>query len=132
MISESALESFCRPAILGRARIIAQREGRIWDRCCLYEGKLTHLSARVDSSSGYTDTYDASITLDEASDQVFSYECTCPAARKFAGPCKHSIALALDFLKPAFEIRDAVADASAVHFQPALARASRAYAASQS
>ena len=97
MISESALESFCRPAILGRARIIAQREGRIWDRCCLYEGKLTHLSARVDSSSGYTDTYDASITLDEASDQVFSYECTCPAARKFAGPCKHSIALALDF-----------------------------------
>ena len=97
MISESALAEFCRPAILGRARIIAQREGRIWDRTCLYEGNLTHLSAHVDSSSGYQDGYEASITIDETAEQVFSYECTCPAARKFSGPCKHSIALAIDF-----------------------------------
>ena len=97
MISERALAAVCRPAILGRARVIAQREGRIWDRCCSYEGRLTHLTARIDSSSGYDDSYDVSLTVDEAADEVFSYECTCPAARRFSGPCKHSIALALDF-----------------------------------
>lgn len=97
MISEQALERVCRPAILGRARVIAQREGRIWDRACSYEDHLTVLSARVDSASGYAASYDASITIDEAADEVFSYDCTCPASQRFAGPCKHSIALALDF-----------------------------------
>ncbi len=97
MISEQALARACRPAILGRARIIAQREGRIWQRVCSYEGRLTHLTARVDSSSGYAESYEASLTIDEAADDVFSYECSCPAAARFAGPCKHSIALGLDF-----------------------------------
>lgn len=77
--------------------MIAQREGRIWDRTCSYEGSLTHLCARVDSSSGYSDSYETSVTIDEVSDEVFGYECSCPAARKFSGPCKHSIALVLDF-----------------------------------
>ncbi|MDO4403915.1 MAG: DEAD/DEAH box helicase [Atopobiaceae bacterium] len=97
MISEQALESACRPAIMGRARIIAQREGRFWDRSCSYEGSLTHLCAHVDSASGYADSYETSITIDESTDEVFSYDCSCPAARRFSGPCKHSIALALDF-----------------------------------
>lgn len=97
MISEMALSRVCRPAILGRARIIAQREGRIWNRACTYEGHLTHLSARVDSASGYDESYETQLTIDETADEVFSYECTCPASRKFSGPCKHSIALALDF-----------------------------------
>lgn len=97
MISEGALSRACRPAILGRARMIAQREGRIWERTCTYEGRLTHLSAQVDSSSGYADSYETSITLDEAADELFSFDCSCPAAARFPGPCKHSIALALDF-----------------------------------
>lgn len=97
MISEDALSRACRPAIYGRARMIAQREGRISERLCTYEGGLTHLTACIDSSSGYASTYDTSITLDEDSDQVFSYGCSCPAARRFSGPCKHSIALAMDF-----------------------------------
>ena len=73
MISESALARTCRPAILGRARMIAQREGRIWDRTCSYEGSLTHLCARVDSSSGYSDSYETSVTIDEVSDEVFDF-----------------------------------------------------------
>ena len=97
MISEDALAAACRPAILGRARIIARREGRIWERTCSYEGGLTHLTAHVDSASGYMDSYETSITIDENADVVHSYTCSCPAARKFSGPCKHSIALALDF-----------------------------------
>ena len=97
MISEQALARACRPAILGRARMIAQREGRIWNRSCTYENHLTHLSARVDSASGRAESYETTVTIDEVSDELFSYDCTCPAAARFSGPCKHSIALALDF-----------------------------------
>lgn len=120
MISEHALAAVCRPAILGRARVIAQREGRIWDRSCSYEGRLTHLSARIDSSSGYEDSYDASLIIDETADQVFSYECTCPAARRFSGPCKHSIALALDFNRNA-DSYEGFSELEHVSTSPALA-----------
>ena len=120
MISEHALAAACRPAILGRARMIAQREGRIWDRSCSYEGRLTHLSARIDSSSGYADSYDASLVVDETADEVFSYECTCPAARRFSGPCKHSIALALDFNRNA-DLYEGFSELEHVSTSPALA-----------
>ena len=120
MISEHALAAVCRPAILGRARVIAQREGRIWDRRCSYEGRLTHLSARIDSSSGYEDSYDASLIVDETDDQVFFYECTCPAARRFSGPCKHSIALALDFNRNA-DSYEGFSELEHVSTSPALA-----------
>lgn len=97
MISETALARACRPAIFERARMIAQREGRMGERACTYEGRLTHLSANVDSSSGRPGSYEASIIIDEVADEVFSCSCSCPAAARFPGPCKHSIAVALDF-----------------------------------
>ena len=77
--------------------MIARREGRISERTCSYEDNLTHLSARIDSASGYATAYDTSITIDEVGDELFSFDCSCPAAQRFSGPCKHSIALALDF-----------------------------------
>lgn len=97
MISEDALNALCRPAILGRAQIIARREGRLWKRRLSYEGSLTKLEAYVDSATGYEDHYHARICFDEAADEVVSYSCTCPAAARYPGPCKHSVALALDF-----------------------------------
>lgn len=103
MISEKALSKACRPAILGRARIIARRQDGIWKRSCSYEDTLTRIEACVESSSGYQDHYDASITVDEAADRVVAYDCNCPAARTYKGPCKHSIALALDFNRNAAE-----------------------------
>lgn len=97
MISEIALNKVCRPAILGRGRIIAQRGASIRDRECSYDGGVTRLRGKVASSSGYADHYDASIEFDEAADTVLDFDCTCPAAVRYPGPCKHSIALALDF-----------------------------------
>ena len=97
MISETALSKVCRPAILGRASIISQRQGRIWKRSCSYDGSITRVRARVDSASGYEEYYEAGISFDETADTVLDYSCTCPAARRFPGPCKHSVALALDF-----------------------------------
>lgn len=97
MISEQALERACRPAIFGRAHIIAKR-GDIWSRSCSYEGSLTKLSAHVVSSSGYEDFYKTTVELDEPAERLVSYSCSCPAAHRFSGPCKHSMALALDFI----------------------------------
>lgn len=97
MISEIALNKVCRPAILGRGRIIAQRGASIRDRECSYDGGVTRIRGKVASSSGYADHYDATIEFDEAADTVLDFDCTCPAAARYPGPCKHSIALALDF-----------------------------------
>lgn len=97
MISEMALKRATRPAVLGRGRTIARREGRIWDRRISYDGSLTRLSANVDSSSGYEDFYQTRITIDEVADELVSYGCSCPAAHNFPGPCKHCVALALDY-----------------------------------
>ena len=96
MISEKALSRAARPAILGRALKISQRYGSIVGRVCDYEGGVTTLSADVASSAG-SDWYEARISLDEARDEVVDYSCTCPAYYNYPGPCKHCVALALDF-----------------------------------
>ena len=97
MISEAALRRSCRPAVLGRAQTIVQRGGRIWQRDCRHDGPVTHLSANVDGSSGHDVSYHATISFDEVAERVCGFSCTCPAAVRFPGPCKHSVALALDY-----------------------------------
>ena len=98
MISEGALKDICSPAVLSRARSVADRGLRFHNRLCDYEGPLTIVSAKVDASTyAHGESYDTSVTLDEEKDAVVDYDCTCPAALKYAGPCKHSIALVLDF-----------------------------------
>ena len=82
---------------MGRGSIIA-RQGGIRHRTCSYADGLTRLSAQVDSASGYSERYKTQVELDEDSDELVSYDCTCPAAYNYAGPCKHSIAVALDFV----------------------------------
>ena len=97
MISRVALSNSCSPAVLSRAAIVADRGLRIHDRTCSYEGELTVLTASVDATYSYDAPYRASVRIDEEADRLVGYGCTCPAARKYAGPCKHAIALCLDF-----------------------------------
>jgi len=97
MIPEATLKRACRPAVYERGQLIARREGHIWKRSLRYRGPLTVLTANVDSSSGYSDYYRTSITLDETAGEVVDYTCTCPAKHRFAGPCKHCMALAFDY-----------------------------------
>lgn len=114
MISEAALRRSCRPAVLGRAQTIVQRGGRIWQRDCRHDGPVTHLSANVDGSSGHDVSYHATISFDEVAERVCGFSCTCPAAVRFPGPCKHSVALALDYNRGArgFAGYDALVHAS--------------------
>jgi len=97
LISRVALSNSCSPAVLSRAAVVADRGLRIHDRTCSYEGELTILTASVDATYSYDAPYRASVRIDEEADRLVGYGCTCPAARKYAGPCKHAIALCLDF-----------------------------------
>lgn len=105
MISESSLRKICSLAVLSRARDVADRGLRIHNRRCAYDGHTTIISAEVDATFSYDGTYETSVTLDEEADAVCDYGCTCPAARRYAGPCKHAVALVLDFNERAREYR---------------------------
>ncbi len=120
MIPESALKRACRPAVYARAQTIARQSGHIWKRELRYEGSLTILEANVDSSSGYTDYYSTTITLDETAGEVVDYQCSCPAKHRYAGPCKHCMALAFDYNRHP-ERFDGFDDLQYVSTSPALA-----------
>ena len=57
---------------------------------------LVQLDGAVRGSQGTR--YSTWVTLDVVEESVDSYGCTCPAAEKYYGMCKHAVALALRFL----------------------------------
>ena len=96
MIPEIVLQRACGSAGLNRARSIVSR-GLVFDRGCQYHRSHTLLDGRVrcDSVSGLSYTVHA--TVDEDRGELVDYGCTCPAASNLGTPCKHVIALVLDF-----------------------------------
>lgn len=99
MFTSSTLLQSVRPAVYARGRMIAEYSGSFLERSCSYRGAQTNLQAFVKSSSGYQMAYDVELSVDEAQDELVNYSCNCPAARKFFGPCKHVVALGLDYLE---------------------------------
>ena len=98
MLTKDAVASIVRPAVLGRGRMLAKRPGYIWQRSCHYDASHTSIGGRVESSSGYRASYMVRASFDEEADQLVSYGCNCPASYRYAGPCKHVVALTLDFI----------------------------------
>lgn len=82
---------------MSRAYYVAERGVRLHGRTCAYDSGRTMLSADIDGTYSYSGRYHTSVILDEDNDRVLSCRCTCPAAQKYEGPCKHAIALVLDF-----------------------------------
>ena len=97
MISETSLKRMCNAAVLSRARKLADENERIHVRKCRYEGPDTVLGAKVEASYSWDGSYRTSVVIDEEADALVDYDCSCPAARQYSGPCKHAIALVLDF-----------------------------------
>ncbi|MGI6755961.1 MAG: DEAD/DEAH box helicase [Atopobiaceae bacterium] len=97
MISRVSLSKLVSPAVLSRAAIIADRGLLIHDRTCEYKDGLTSLRAVVDAANASEIQDSAHVILDEEKDQLVRYACTCEASRKFGGPCRHCVALCLDF-----------------------------------
>lgn len=84
--------------MLEEATIRELAEQRIYERGMMYyrqnrvhelKGKGAEYTATVSGS----DTYDVQVSLSSGGDGVFSYECTCPSARKYFNACKHVIAV---------------------------------------
>lgn len=97
MVPESAIRHLCSAAVFERARKIVAQGTKIHVRRCRYDDIDTVLRARVDASYSWDEAYRTSVVLDEEAGLVVDYSCDCPASRRFAGPCKHAVALALDF-----------------------------------
>ena len=56
-------------------------------------GSTVGLAGRVKGSDG--SYYSVTVDLDVSAGEVLDYSCTCPAAARYPGMCKHEIALAL-------------------------------------
>ena len=76
----------CDHAVFG----VNKREGSI--------GSTVRLGGNVDASHG--GSYNVTVDLDLATEEVLDYSCTCPAAYSYQGMCKHEIALALAYMGP--------------------------------
>ena len=99
MLTQSALKREVRPAVFERGSMIASSPRAFSVRACRYRGETTDIVALVESSSGYADYYETKISVDEKADRLLDYSCDCPAAHRFSGPCKHAIALGLDYIE---------------------------------
>ena len=97
MISEQELNRICTMRTFQRARQIASSPKNILTKRCRYEASETILNAFVASSHGWDETYRTSVTLDEDNDIFLDYSCTCPDFLHHGTPCKHCVALTLDF-----------------------------------
>ncbi len=60
------------------------------------DDESAHVAAFVEGSAD--SDYTASVVLEMAAGRVRSYSCVCPAALKYDGMCKHSVATALAYL----------------------------------
>ena len=87
--AEAALDStYSRAMRLARGKGVlpmAKRAGTV--------GSTIGLAGRVKGSDG--SYYSVTVDLDVSAGEVLDYSCTCPAAARYLGMCKHEIALAL-------------------------------------
>ena len=54
-----------------------------------------HITGYVEGS--YENEYYVSMYYDETSQELYDYQCECPAYHQYRGLCKHCVALALSF-----------------------------------
>ncbi len=91
IIHNSSEKSFNRGAS------IAESDENIFLRAFAAGKQRCEISGNVRSSSGIADHFRTYIVTDSKMQSIIDFECTCPAARKYAGMCKHCVALALIF-----------------------------------
>lgn len=95
MINEAVIAKECVNKTFGRARNVAKNGGFIYNRRCDYEPDCTHLHACMESNSWSDYPYDVSVFVNEDTQEIIDYECTCPAYSRYPGMCKHVAGLLL-------------------------------------
>lgn len=85
--------------VFNRGTSIAELDDSVSLRSFTAGKQRCEISADVRSSSGIAEHFHAYLATDPKIQSIVDYECTCPAARKSSGLCKHCVALALTFKK---------------------------------
>ena len=122
-ISDKEIRRNTQPQVIARARSIAARPAMFDEARAHTQVKRgveqTEISALV-TSSDHFDAYETTVYLDERAGEINDYDCTCPAADKYPGMCKHAVALVLRYNEePAAFTRPA--GAGRTHTSPGLA-----------
>jgi superfamily II DNA or RNA helicase len=97
MISERELKRVSSLTVLNRARTIVARGYSIYDRQVAYDGPRADIRATVESSSNWNVVYYPHVAMDEKLGRILSYGCTCPISESNPAPCKHAMALVMDY-----------------------------------
>ncbi len=98
MITESSLKRACTPAVFAHARHVAEGGGRLSKRRCGRDADIVSLQARIESSDSWEAAHKTSAVIDSHGGALVDYACDCASSLRRRGPCKHVMALALDFL----------------------------------
>lgn len=80
-----------------RGNAIAQVKDEVDERRFSSDRSGCEISAKVKSSSSIAERFKSHVFLDADCEEIESYECNCPAARKYSVMCKHCVATALSF-----------------------------------
>lgn len=94
---ENAIARLATPAVVSRARRLASDAELLHVRRCRYDGTTTMLRARIDASSSWDESHRVEAVLEEDEGRLLEFACDCAPSRRMAGPCKHVVALVLDF-----------------------------------
>ncbi|MDO4796685.1 MAG: DEAD/DEAH box helicase [Coriobacteriales bacterium] len=98
MIEESALRRACTAATFAHARRVAEEGSRLHRRRLGRDGSDISLRASVESHDSWEAPHNVYVTLDEDTGALVDYGCDCVTSVRKPGPCRHAIALALDYL----------------------------------
>ena len=113
VLEEREIIRHCDSRVLRRARNIARSQDAIFERSCSYaSGAELHVRAQVAGTSSRSQAYDVRLCIDQQTQTVSSYECTCRSSLVESGMCKHAAATALAFLANPGSFRGYVQDAA--------------------
>lgn len=97
MFSTAQIISKTNAKSFDRGNAIAQSPDKVDERHYYSDRSGCEISARVKSASAITERFKSYVFLDPDCEEIESYECNCPAARKYSVMCKHCVATALSF-----------------------------------
>ncbi len=96
MLTKTDLEALCSDAVFKRAQKL-WRDGDVFDYTEEWLDDECVIAHATVLGSHY-DEYSVMVQIDEASEWMSDWHCTCLAYENYSSPCKHCIALSLEYL----------------------------------
>ncbi len=94
-IPEKAITKLCEKSTYTKGKNLHSRKVVYGIRSEYSDTNEVHITGYVEGS--YENEYYVSLKYDEAEEEIYDYQCECPAYHQYSGMCKHCVALALEF-----------------------------------